>query len=333
MSRARSLATAMLALALLAPVAGCASSDAGTGPTARLAASHTHVLAVSVDGLNVRAIRKLGRSGTPTLHRLLGHGAGTLNARTEVERTTTLPNHTSMMTGRRINASKGGHGVTWDVDRPHSTVQKAAGHPVASVFSKVHARGGSTALYSTKSKFRLFERSWPAGIGTFRVRANQRRLVRLARADLAHRAPRFMFLHVSLPDRYGHVYGGMSARYLDAVRRTDRQLGTVVRAVAGRDVDIVLTADHGFATGETGHAVRTDLENYRIPFVAWGPDARHGSLYAMNPTYRDPGTAQPSYAGRQPVRNGDLANLALDLLGLRALRGSGLDADQSLTVR
>lgn len=340
MSPLRSLATTALAVTLLAPAAACASTDdspagslAGSQVASDRGAGDTHVLAVSVDGLNVRAIRKLGRRGTPTLHRMLARGAGTLNARTEVEQTVTLPNHTSMMTGRRINAARGGHGVTWDVDRRHATVQQAAGHPVASVFSRVHADGGSTALYSTKAKFGLYERSWPAGIDRFRVRENQRRLVRMARADLVDGAPRFTFLHVSLPDRFGHEYGGMSAPYLDAVRRTDRQLGTVLRAVAGSDVDVVLTADHGFATGETSHSTRTDLENYRVPFVVWGPDARHGDLYAMNPRFRDPGTAQPSYARRQPVRNGDVANLALDLLGLGAVPGSELDANQTLQVR
>ena len=46
---------------------------------------------------------RLGAAGAPTFHRLLDEGAGTLNARTEYEQTVTLPNHTGMMTGRRID--------------------------------------------------------------------------------------------------------------------------------------------------------------------------------------------------------------------------------------
>ena len=290
------------------------------------------MLAISVDGLNTEAIDRLGADGAPALHRLLAEGAGTLNARTEYEQTVTLPNHASMMTGRRIAAAKGGHGVTWDDDRPGSTVQGAAGHGVASIFTSVHAADGSTALYTTKSKFALFERSWPRGIDTYRVRENQRRLVRLARVDLADGAPTFTFLHVSLPDRLGHRSGGMSQEYLAAVQRTDAQLGTVLRALAGTDVVVVLTADHGFATGRTDHSGRRDVENYRVPFIAWGAGVDHGDLYAMNPGFADPGTSRPSYAGKQPVRNGDLANLAAGLLGLDAVPGSTMDADQALTV-
>ena len=45
-------------------------------------------------------------------------GAFTLDARTEREQTRTLPNHTGMLTGRRIDARRGGHGVTYNPDRP-----------------------------------------------------------------------------------------------------------------------------------------------------------------------------------------------------------------------
>ncbi|WP_243059423.1 alkaline phosphatase family protein [Nocardioides sp. SR21] len=290
------------------------------------------VVAISVDGLNVEAVRQLGAAGAPTLHRMLDEGAGTLNARTELEQTVTLPNHTSMLTGRRIDADAGGHGVTWDGDRPGTTVQGAAGHPVGSVFSAVHTAGGSAALYTTKEKFELYERSWPAGVDTCRFTANQRRLVRLARADLADGAPTFTFLHVSLPDRAGHAYGGMSPQYLDAVRRTDKQLGTVLRAVAGHEVTVILTADHGFATGATDHSAKRNVENYRIPFLVWGSGVAHSDLYATNPTFRDPRGRRPAYAGKQPVRNGDVANLALDLLGLGPVRGSGIDPEQTLSV-
>jgi len=318
------LATAVLALTtIVAPADGERSSPEP---------EDVQVLAISVDGLNVSAIEQLGASGAPTFHRLLDEGAGTLNARTEVEQSVTLPNHTSMMTGRRIAAAKGGHGVTWDDDRTAMTVQKAAGHGVASIFSAVHAAGGTTALYTTKEKFGLYERSWPKGIDTFTANENQKKLVSLARADLRDGAPTFTFLHVSLPDRNGHAYGGMSAKYLGAVKRTDAQLGTLLDALAGSSVTVILTADHGFATGATDHSARRDIENYRIPFLTWGAGVDHADLYELNPGFRDPGAGRPSYAGKQPVRNGDVANLAASLLGLPAVPGSDLDSDQSLTL-
>jgi Type I phosphodiesterase / nucleotide pyrophosphatase len=295
------------------------------------------VLAISVDGFNVQAIRKLGRTGAPTFYKLLDEGAGTLNARTEYEQNVTLPNHTSMLTSRRVDRARGGHGVTWDDDRPWMTVKKAARHPVSSVFNVVHAGGGATALFSTKEKFALYQRSWPRTIDRFYVDEDQGPLVRTATADLLSADRPFTFLHVSLPDRYGHKYGGMSAQYLEAVRTTDRQLGALLTAIRKRPavadrLAVVLTADHGFAPGRTDHSART-LTNYRIPFVAWGAGVVHGDLYTLNPDYRDPGSKRPTYASkRQPVRNGDLGNLALDLLGLGSIPGSELDVDQSLDV-
>jgi hypothetical protein len=56
-------------------------------------------------------------------------------------------------------------------------------------------------------------------------------------------------------------------------------------------------------------------------------------LYAINAAARlDPGTARASYADPlQPLRNGDLANLGLNLLGLGPVPGSTLNRRQDLT--
>lgn len=330
----------LLVLALLAPAgsaAGRASAPSGSPTDPAQAPDATRVIAISVDGLNTAAITRLGSEGAPTLTRLLAEGAGTLNARTEYEQNVTLPNHTSMMTSRRIDRRYGGHGVTWDDDRRRMTVKRAAGHGVKSVFSEVHADGGSTALFSTKEKFALYQRSWKRGMDRFVVNEDQRRLVRTAIADLKSTDRSFTFLHVSLPDRFGHLYGGMSAQYLNAVRRTDRHLGELLAAIDSNarltdDVAVVLTADHGFLEGSTSHSPKV-LSDYRIPFVVWGAGVRAGDLYDLNPDYRDPGTTRPTYAAkRQPVRNGDLGNLALDLLGMKAIPGSELDLAQNLDV-
>ena len=330
-----------LSLALVAPACASAQTQAPStqSPSTRNdpVPSETRVLAISVDGLNTDAIRRLGTTGAPTFHRLLTEGAGTLNARTEFEQNVTLPNHTGMMTSRRVDRRHGGHGVTWDNDRRRMTVAKAAGHPVQSVFGVVHAAGERTALFSTKEKFALYKRSWPRAIDRFVVNENQTALVRRAAADLVATDRAFTFLHVSLPDRFGHEYGGMSAQYLNAVRRTDDNLGELLATIdsdasLSAHLVVVLTADHGFMPGRTTHTPRV-LANYRIPFVAWGPGVTAGDLYALNPDYRDPGTGRPRYAAaRQPVRNGDLGNLSLDLLGLKAIPGSELDAKQDLDV-
>lgn len=296
------------------------------------------VLAISIDGLNPRALRELGRDDTPALHRLMRRGARTLNARTEVEQTETLPNHTSMVTGRRIDADHHGHGVTWNDDRQSpETVQEAAGHPVSSVFRSVHRAGRRTGLFASKTKFSLFGRSWEEAVDRQVIRERTDRLARVVRRDIRshHRALRFV--HLADPDRAGHEHGFMSQPYLDAVAHADHLVATMLRAVRRAGLAdgtvVIVTSDHGGA-GE-GHVDPTRYVDYRVPFLVAGPGvARGANLYDLNPRYRDPHHRRPGYgAERQPVRNGALGNLALDLLGIDAIRGSGINHAQDLRVR
>jgi hypothetical protein len=305
------------------------------------AATITKVVVVSVDGMMSKAIRTLGREGSPALHRLIAQGATTLNARTEREMTVTLPNHTGMVTGRRIDAADGGHGVAWNDDRlDPRTVQEAAGHPVASVFGVVHSTARSTALFASKTKFSLFERSWDRAVDKYRYRSDNPALMRLVRRDLLeHHRRAFTFVHLSEPDTAGHDSGWMSQDYLDAVSLSDGLIGDLMRTLEnhpdklGKHTVLIVTADHGGSGADHDEAAR--LRNYRVPFLVWGPSVASGrNLYALNRDYADPGRQRTRYsADRQPVRNGAVGNLATDLLGLRSISGSEHDADQDLDVR
>lgn len=343
MSRPRSLRAraAALCLAPLLAATACGSTAGPRAASAPVSASaparvlDAQVLAISIDALNPRAITRLGRAAVPHLWRLLDAGAGTLNARSMVELSKTLPNHTSMVTGRRITASRGGHGVTWNSDRRGTTVQQAAGHAVSSVFSVVHAAGGRTAFFGTKTKFSLFERSWPQGVDrTVVLEERDLDLVKAARADLIGRDRAFTFLHLGIVDQTGHAHGFMSAPYLRAVRTADALVGKMLDAIDHHadlsDVVVVLTADHG-GIGPS-HYQTDQLGDVRVPFVVWGPGVEHGDLYAMNASYTDPRGSIPGLGGPQPIRNGDLANLCLDLLGLGPVPGSRFDVDQQLVV-
>lgn len=301
------------------------------------AADADSVLAISIDGMSVAAVRKLGRAQLPNLYRFMRAGASTTNARTEREMTVTLPNHTGMVTGRRIDAASGGHGVTWNDDRlTPNTVQQAAGHDVGSVFSVVAAAGGSTALFAAKTKFTLWPRSWPDAIDRTTIDANNSALADELIADLDQDRD-FRFLHLSPPDVVGHAHGWMSKPYLRAVRRTDALVGRVVKAVNADPVrrartTILLTSDHG--GHGPAHSDPTLLDDYRIVFMARGAAVDRGvDLYAINPTYKDPGTRRTRYGMRRPpVRNGMIANLALDLLDLPAVAGSEFDAEMDLRL-
>ena len=299
------------------------------------------VVVISLDGLNPTAISQLGREGTPTLHRLMRQGASTLNARAEVEQTETLPNHTGMVTGRRIEKTHEGHAVTWNDERLEpATVQEAAEHGVDSIFAIAHRQGLSSALYSAKEKFSLFQRSWPSGTNKVLIDANNHALAAEAVSDLEDESFDFAFLHISLPDRAGHAHGWLSERYLTAVRRSDDLVGDVVTTIRADDrlsdrVTVILTADHGGPRGERNHIEADRRANYRVPFLMWGNGVAHGAdLYDLSPNLADPGRALVGYdAARQPVRNAYVANAAAEILRIPTVRGSRLDADSQLNWR
>ena len=145
-----------------------------------------------------RAITRLGAAATPAYHRLMDEGAWTFDARTAVEQTVTLPNHTGMLTSRRIERTLGGHGVTWDDDRLRPrTVQAAARRSVGSVFSRLAGEGQSTAMFATKKKFSLYQRSWP-GMDRAVIDLDSTRMVQTLTADLDHHAAG---LHLRPPAR------------------------------------------------------------------------------------------------------------------------------------
>jgi hypothetical protein len=347
---------------VLASLALCATGCAGTEepgpgqqPGVAMAASSPdnavrHVIAISVDGLNPAAIRRLGRDRAPSLRRMLAYGAGTLNARTAREQTRTLPNHTGMVTGRRIGTAKG-HRVTVNSDTG-GTVHGQAGHYVASVFDVVHDHGGTTALYSAKDKFELLNRSWdgshgaPDTTGADDGRDKIDRYVVGEESDnvtllldrLGSSPDTFSFVHLAQPDAAGHASGFMSRSYLTAVRKADQQVGRILDAVRAdpglrAHTTVVLTADHG--GGGATHSDRTSRSSYTIPFLTWGVGAKKGAgLYALNrDRRRHPGTARTSYDGRQPIRNIEVANLVTDLLDLPDVRGSGFNSRRHLRIR
>ncbi|MBG6097758.1 alkaline phosphatase family protein [Nocardioides luteus] len=293
------------------------------------------VLAISIDGLNPDALAELGPAKTPNIHRLIDEGASTLNARTAYEKNITLPNHTGMVTGDPIDADDGGHGVTWNVGDPSRSIAPDE----ESVFTVAHEAGLSTGVFVTKQKFELWQRAWEDDIDLFVPIDDHDKLVPEAAEDLADEQRDLTFVHLSLPDVAGHKSGGMSPQYLDAVEESDAQVGELLDVIDAdpeleKELDVILTADHGFKPGITNHSEKV-YENYRIPFIVWGPDAGAGAdLYELNSDdYRDPGKDRPGYDGPQPVRNADLGNLALDLLGLGPIETSDIGKDQTLDVK
>lgn len=324
----------------------------GRPPAARISDSPDdpvrQVVAISVDGLRPGAIRELGSAGAPALHRMMRQGVSTLNARTVLESTSTLPNHASMLTGRRVDPPQG-HGLRVNSDLG-GTVHDGTGRYVASMFDVVHDHGGRTGLYSMKDKFELFDRSWNArngardrdGVDHGRdkvdrfVLGSAKKVTRRVVGRLRSTPDRLSFLHLANPDAAGHENGFASSAYLRAVRRVDRQVARVLRAVRSspslrRHTTVVLTADHGGRASD--HGDQTARANYTVPFIVWGASVSPGrSLYALNPDRDNPRNGRPGYAGSQPVRNGDVANLVTDLLDLPRVPGSEFNRPADLDV-
>ena len=313
----------------------------------------THVVHISVDGLAGDRLRELIHTEQlPNFARLAREGACTFNARTDFTNTFTLPNHTSMLTGRPVLRPEGQpadvhHGYIRNTTPPTNETLHTSNRDVpyiASVFDVAHDHGLSTALFASKNKFILYEQSWGGKIDLTEIDETVRTDGTLALhhafiAALDSAQFEYVFLHYRDPDVAGHDQGGWgSEAWVASVRRVDGYLGDLL-ALIQRNPElrertaIILSADHG-GDGDDHHDVK-EPHIFTIPFMVWGPHVAAGSdLYTLNPQTRaDPGSKRLDYnATPQPIRNGDGGNLALKLLGLGPIPGSTINARQDLIV-
>ncbi len=305
------------------------------------------VIHVSVDGLRGDVIAALGPRAAPHFYRLRIEGAFTDNARNDVDYTITLPNHACELTSRPV-LGPDGHGVSFNSDDGR-TLEQIHGSYVAGVFDVAHDRGLATGMYTSKSKFAIFDRSWnetsgapdTAGadngrdkIDAYVYQSNTAALLDSFVARMTAAPHGYAFIHLADPDAAGHAYGWESTSYIAAIRKVDGLIGRVLDLIDGDarltgTTYLVVTADHGGAG--TDHADAANPLNYTVPLYVWGPGVPAGAdLYALNASSRaNPGNTKPPYtASPPPIRNGETANISLDLLGLPAVPGSVIDPAQ-----
>lgn len=290
------------------------------------------VVVVDVPGLRSSAV---GQAHTPNIAALREQGASTLNARTLVESTRSLPNAVSLLTA---SPQRGGHGVKklGKVGRA-STIHPKKGYTY-SAFDMVRNFGGSTGFYSSDASARLLWQSWNKKGGrpdTFGPDNGRKKItskalvptdkaaVKAARKKLASRT--LSFVHLG---DLAEVGKGKAA-YTQAVEAADKQIGRLLGAIRGNAATahstlVIVTSDTGGvgrSAGKKGKAV-----NYTVPLVVWGPTVpAGGDLYAMNPRYISPGAAQPPYGSSNPIRVGGVGNLALSAIGYPAVVGSRVE--------
>jgi hypothetical protein len=323
---------------IVPPVRGHAAPATGTD---------RYVIHVSVDGLRADAVGRLGPGRAPNFYRLRIEGAYTDNARTDFDYTVTLPNHACELTGRPV-LGPDGHGLSFNSDDGR-TLEQIHGSYVAGVFDATHDNGLKTGMYVSKSKFAIFDRSWNGTNGASDVTgddngrdkidayvydSNTDALVDAFLFDMNAAPNRYSFVHLTDPDAVGHSYGWESEEYFDSIIEIDGLLGRIFDLVDGdprfsNKTYLVVTADHG-GSG-TDHADAANPEHYTVPLYVWGSGVPAGAdLYLLNQSTRlDPAEGRPTYAAvPQPIRNGETANISLDLLGLDSVSGSTIDADQ-----
>ena len=332
------------------------------------AQSAEYVIHISVDGLNASELEALIEDDPDefdSFKRLVDEGASTFNARTDYFYTVTLPNHTSMITGRPVSQPLGQantvhHGYTSNSTPGSSDTLHNSGNPnlsyVVSVFDVVHDAGLSTAFYASKSKFVLYEQSYNASSGapdtngsddgpdkidSYVNRSNgspskASRMHNDFLDDMEDHHFNYSWVNYRDPDSAGHDSGWGGSDWDDSVEDVDDYIGEILELIEEDELldgntIIILTSDHG-GIG-TGHSSSSSAANYTIPYFVWGNGIEAGSdLYALNAATRlDPGTDSPSYdEALQPIRNVGSGNLALSFLGLPAVSGSTINNSQNL---
>jgi hypothetical protein len=203
------------------------------------------VLHISIDGLRPDYMQNVINAGNaPNLKRFQDEGAWTNNARTDFTHTNTLPNHTSMLTGRPVSLPAGKpamshHGYTDNDDPPLAETLHNFTNPdwyKASAFDVVHDAGFSTALYASKYEFAIYDQSYnatagaphPNGADKINVFANPESTATMQSSLLAGLAAnhfKYTFIHYADTVDVGHSTGWGTSQWYNAVATIDGYLG------------------------------------------------------------------------------------------------------------
>lgn len=264
-------------------------TGASASPIAKL------VVLISVDGLRPDVVFP----HAPNMHRLAVEGASAIHSRT-ISKATTLPSHASMVSGVDVDQ----HGLGFNSYRPER------GHiRYPTIFSEAQRAGLATALFVGKRK--LAHLLNPETATHFEVGGVFcHKVTELAIPHLSTAPPGVVFVHMSDPDGAGHQYGWMSPKYLKAVKRADRCVGNIMRALRARgdmaQTLVVVTSDHGGHDHNHGSRHRVDRN---IPWMVYGAGVKararvRGTVYNIDTAatiFHALGLAPPKDIAGHPV--------------------------------
>lgn len=311
------------------------------------------VITVSMDGMGSSYLQSLMEEGKlPALRQMMNQGACTTNARADYNITVTLPNHATMLTSRPIIGDGSHEWISNTNPSKGTTLHSNKGEYVASVFDVAHDNGRRTGLWATKSKFALFaisydaEQGAPDSIGADNGRNKVDVFYRGKKATeltdnfitlMTSNPCHYSFIHFGDTDSAGHEFGWGSEQYRTALIKQDACVGRIMQLMTNHPAlknhsVLIVTADHG--GNGIDHGDKMDSLNYTIPFCVWGVEVTKGDLYTLNAGVRaTPGNGRPDYSTiPPPIRNGDVGNLGLSLLGLGPIPNSFINKKQDLRI-
>ncbi len=209
----------------------------------------------------------LAQADTPHIDALWQGGAYSWTART-VSPSVTLPPHCSMFFGTEPET----HGVESN-EWPEGYV-----YVIPSLFALYKQQGLKTAMVHTWEPLVPIAAPGTLDICEYKEdwRDGEVTTGMLAATVLQEESPDLMFVHLPYPD-LGHELGWMTESYLRTIARSDDELGLVMEALRGMEIEdetvIVVLADHGGHDTTHGSELSEDMT---IPWIIRGPGIRAG---------------------------------------------------------
>lgn len=215
------------------------------------------VIIISYDGLRPDAI---DLAPMPNLISLRDGGAqAPLNART-IDYPATSPSHASMLSGYCMEDT----GVIYNKFFQYMGYSKGT-----DIFDLATQANMKTVMIVSKDKLR--QMAEPETTDVFEVAYGEPAIQRAVLAQLEEDFG-LMFIHFAGADNRGHKYGWMSGEYLKVLREGDAVLGELIKTLKEKNMFdttlFIITSDHG---GHDRNHIGLLIEDYRIPWIAYGP--------------------------------------------------------------
>lgn len=223
-------------------------------------------LIISYDGMRADAIEE---APMDHLLGLMEIGAYTLTSALTIAYPATSPAHAAMLSGMCMQKT----GMIYDRYFLYMGYSKGV-----DLFDLAHAAGMRTVMIVGKEKLRQLAE--PETTDVFEVHYEDAGVAKAA-VEQIFQGFGLMFLHFPNPDLRGHKYGWMSGEYLKVLRQGDDALGRILAALEEtgllESTLIIVTADHG---GHEKNHIGLVIEDFRIPWIASGPEIVHTEITA-----------------------------------------------------